>query len=226
MIDFSKIEALAFDYYGTIGDKQGLADEIDAAFPGKGKPFTRLWFATCQRYCFQNGMMNRFIPWSELTKAAFKLAIHEMEMDVGDDLRDTWIDADIRLPAYEEASEALAKLAARYRLYVLSMGSPSMIEKSQKNARIDGHFTAIISTETDRVYKPDAAAYEVGTREIKLTKDKIAFVSGNSFDVIGAGNFGYPTIWVRRYGQPLDDLGVAPDLIVSDLLELAEKLDT
>ena len=101
-----------------------------------------------------------------------------------------------------------------------------MIEKSQKNARIDGHFTAIISTETDRVYKPGADAYEVGIREIKLPKNKIAFVSGNSFDVIGAGNFGYPTIWVRRYGQPLDDLGVSPDLIVSDLLELAEKLDT
>ncbi len=225
MTDLSNIEALAFDYYGTIGDKQGLADEIDVAFPGKGKTFTRLWFATCQRYCFQNGMMKRFIPWSELTKAAFKLAAHDMDMQVGDDLRDAWIDADTRLPAYAEASQALARLAARYRLYVLSMGSPWMIEQSQKNAGIDGHFTAILSTEADRVYKPGAAAYQIGVREIGLSKDRIAFVSGNSFDIIGAGNFGYPTIWVRRYGQPLDDLGVSPDIVVGDLSAMADKLD-
>jgi len=225
MTDISNIEALAFDYYGTIADKQGLAEEIDTVFPGKGKPFTQIWFATIQRYCFQNGMMKRFIPWSKLTKAAFKIAAHDMDMQVGDDLRDTWIDADTRLPAYAEASISLVRLAARYRLYVLSMGSPRMIEQSQKSAGIDGHFTSILSTETDRVYKPSAAAYEIGVREIGLSKDKIGFVSGNSFDVIGAGNFGYPTIWVRRYGQPLDDFGVFPDIVVGDLLEMAEKLD-
>ena len=41
---------------------------------------------------------------------------------------------------------------------------------------------------------------------------------------IGAKNFGFPTFWVRRYGQPLDSLGLEPDLIVTDLNGLADAL--
>jgi 2-haloacid dehalogenase len=224
MANFTRGKALAFDYYGTIADKQALAAEIDARFPAKGAAFAKLWFAQTQRYCFQMGMMGRHIPWSELTKAAFKFATAEMDMDVADDVRDQWIEADTRLPVYSEVPQALPRLAAKFDLYVLSMGSPWMIEQSQAKAGITAHFKGIISTEPHKLYKPGKAAYELGAREIGVNSDEVAFVSGNSFDVIGARNYGYPTIWVRRYGQPLDDLGLTPDMEVTDLLEMAEAL--
>ena len=118
MIDPNRIKALAFDYYGTIADKRSLAAEIDVNFPGYGAAFTKLWFAQTQRYCFQNGMMERHIPWSELTIAAFNFACQEMDMTVSDKLRDQWIEADTRLPVYREAPAALARLGARFDLYV------------------------------------------------------------------------------------------------------------
>lgn len=220
----SRIKALAFDYYGTIADKTALAGEIDAAFPGKGAAFVKLWFAQTQRYCFQNGMMGRYIPWSDLVKAAFKFTCAELGLQIGDDMRDRWIEADTRLPVYPEAAAALARLARRFKLYVLSMGSPWMIAKSQANAGIAQHFSGLISAEPQKIYKPGKAAYELGVNAIGVGADAVAFVSGNSFDVIGAKNYGYPTIWVRRYGQALDDLGLVPDLIVGDLSEMADKL--
>lgn len=221
---FDRVKALAFDYYGTIADKTALAGEIDAAFPGTGAAFVKLWFAQTQRYCFQNGMMGRHVPWGELVKAAFKFTCAELGLTVGDDLRDRWIEADTRLPVYSEAPAALPRLAARFDLYVLSMGSPWMIEKSQANAGIARHFKGLISAEPHRVYKPGKAAYELGVRAIGVAADEVAFVSGNSFDVIGAKNYGYPTVWVRRYGQALDDLGLTPDLIVKDLNATADAL--
>lgn len=224
MNKFSAVKALAFDYYGTIADKTSLAGEIDAALPGQGQAFAKLWFAQTQRYCFQNGMMERHIPWSELTKAAFKFTAEEMGLDVDDATRDAWIEADARLPVYAEAPAALERLAARFELYVLSMGSPWMIEQSQKNAGIEAHFRRVISAEPFRIYKPGHAAYELGVKEIGVQADEVAFVSGNSFDVIGASNYGYPTVWVRRYGQALDDLGLEPDLQVKDLNEMADRL--
>ena len=224
MPDFSAVKALAFDYYGTIADKTALAGEIDAHLPGQGQAFAKLWFAQTQRYCFQNGMMGRHIPWSELTKAAFKFTAEEMSLEISDATRDAWIEADTRLPAYTEANQALARLAAKFDLYVLSMGSPWMIEESQKNAGIAQHFKGVISAEPHKVYKPGHAAYELGVKEIGVGADEVAFVSGNSFDVIGAANYGYSTVWVRRYGQALDDLGLEPDLIVSDLSEMADRL--
>lgn len=224
MVQFDRIKALAFDYYGTIADKTALAAEIDAAFPAKGNAFVKLWFAQTQRYCFQNGMMGRYLPWNELTKAAFKFTCAELGLTVDDAQRDRWIEADTRLPVYAEAPAALPRLAARFDLYVLSMGSPWMIEKSQANAGVARHFKGLISAEPFKIYKPAKAAYELGIRQIGVAADEIAFVSGNSFDVLGAKNYGYPTVWVRRYGQSLDDLGLAPDLIVKDLSEMADSL--
>lgn len=224
MPDFRRVKALAFDYYGTIADKTALAGEIDAAFPGQGAAFVKLWFAQTQRYCFQNGMMGRHVPWSELVKAAFKFTCAELGLRVGDEQRDRWIEADTRLPVYPEAPTALPRLAARFDLYVLSMGSPWMIEKSQANAGIAQHFKGLISAEPYRVYKPGKAAYELGVRAIGVAANEVAFVSGNSFDVIGAKNYGYPTVWVRRYGQAFDDLGLVPDLVVKDLSAMAAAL--
>lgn len=224
MTDFSRVKALAFDYYGTIGDKQGLGALVDEYFPGKGEAMAKLWFATCQRYCFQNGMMERYIPWDGLTRAAFKFAAADLGIEASDAVRDELIAADQSLPAYPEAQSALARLAQKFDLYVLSMGSPWMIEESQKKAGIDGYFKAVLTTQNRQIYKPGRPAYELGVELIGRASDEIAFVSGNSFDVIGSKNFGFPTIWVRRYGQPLDDLGLEPDLVVADLNEMADAL--
>ena len=224
-LDPARLTALAFDYYGTIANKLALADEIDATFPGKGPAFTKLWFAQTQRYCFQNGMMERHVPWSELTLAAFAFACQEMEVTVADEVRDRWIAADARLPVYADAPSALARLATRFELYVLSMGSPWMIEESQANGGITPYFKGVISAEPAKVYKPGRAAYDLGRREIGVETDQLGFVSGNSFDVIGAANYGYPTIWIRRYGQALDDLGLEPDMVVGDLTEMADRLN-
>lgn len=224
MQDFRCVKAIAFDYYGTIADKTALASEIDAEVPGKGQTFVKLWFSQTQRYCFQNGMMDRHVPWSSLVTAAFRYACAELDVVIADELRDRWIEADARLPVYNEAPKALQRLATRFDLYVLSMASPWMIRKSQENAGIAGHFKDLISAEACKIYKPKPAAYQLAVRHTGLGSGEIAFVSGNSFDVIGAKNFGYPTVWVRRYGQPLDDFGLAPDLVVRDLSEMADSL--
>ena len=57
------------------------------------------------------------------------------------------------------------------------------------------------------------------------SEEEIGFVSGNSFDVVGSASFGYPTFWINRTSEPLDVLGLEPDLIVSNLDELADALD-
>jgi 2-haloacid dehalogenase len=43
-------------------------------------------------------------------------------------------------------------------------------------------------------------------------------------DVAGALSFGFRVAWVNRAGVPGDGLGPAPDLVVSDLGELAAQL--
>ena len=86
------------------------------------------------------------------------------------------------------------------------------------------HFKKIISVEPYKVYKPSSRAYTIGAQEIGLPKAQIGFVSSNSFDVMGSANFGFPTAWINRTGEPLDKLGPVPDLVITDLAQLAETL--
>jgi 2-haloacid dehalogenase len=220
----SRLEALAFDYYGTIADKRALSGMIDAHHPGQGAALAKLWFATCQRYCFQNGMMERYTPWDQLTRSALEFASADLGLTIDPGLAEALIEADATLPVYAEAPAALARLAGRFKLYVLSMGSAWMIERSQKSAGIAPSFSGIITTQDIALYKPRKEAYALASARTGLDPSRIGFVSGNSFDVIGSRNAGLFTIWVRRHGQPLDGLGPVPDLVVADLAEMADRL--
>lgn len=222
---FATVRALAFDHYGTLFDKQAVAALIEEAFPGRGAEAARLWYDTTKQYCFLSGMMERHATWEELTRRSLAYVGLTLGLTVPADLHDRLLQADLTLPPYPEVPAALERLASRFRLYVLSMGSPHMIEASQRHAGVEGHFSGVISTEPFKVYKPSPRAYEVGLRQIGLTKQQIGFVSSNSFDVMGSAHFGFPTVWVNRTGAPLDEIGPRPDFAVGNLAALADALE-
>ena len=58
----------------------------------------------------------------------------------------------------------------------------------------------------DRSRRPTRSA----PRALGLPADEILFVSSNGWDAIGATWFGYTTLWVNRFGLPLDELGATP----------------
>lgn len=223
-MNIDRLRALTFDHYGTLFNKEAVSSLIDGRAPGRGLELARQWFQTTQRYCWLNGMMGRHQTWDELTRRALGYVFRcgDLELDPG--LADALIDADVNLPPYAEVPEALERLARRFDLWVLSMGSPWMIEASQERAGVRHLFKGIISAEQARIYKPAPGAYGLAEQKLGIAKQEIGFVSSNSFDVMGSANYGYPTFWVNRRGLPLDLLGPKPGLEVPDLMALADHL--
>ena len=218
------LRALTFDHYGTLFNKEAVSTLIDERVPERGLELARLWFKTTQQYCWLNGMMGRHQTWDDLTRRALEYTFQSEGLDLDPVLADALIDADIHLPPYAEVPAALARLAQKFDLWVLSMGSPWMIEKSQEKAGIGHLFKGIISAEQAKVYKPAREAYGLAERKLDLHAEEIGFVSSNSFDVMGSANYGYPTFWVNRRGLTLDLLGPKPDLEAPDLMALADRL--
>jgi 2-haloacid dehalogenase len=60
----------------------------------------------------------------------------------------------------------------------------------------------VVSVEGSRRYKPDPKAYQhvLGHLEI-YEKERVHYVSGNTWDVAGAKSFGFKAGWVNRTGQ-------------------------
>lgn len=52
----------------------------------------------------------------------------------------------------------------------------------------------------------------------------MGFVSSNGWDIAGATDYGFRTVWVNRRGRPLEELGVRPNAVVGSLRELPAAL--
>ena len=55
-----------------------------------------------------------------------------------------------------------------------------------------------------------------------MKKEEITFLSANTWDVSGGGNYGYNAIWVNRSNNVFDKLDYKPKNEVKNLKELLD----
>ena len=60
--------------------------------------------------------------------------------------------------------------------------------------------------------------YEIPIKKYKIQKDEIAFLSANTWDVSGAGNFGYNSICDNRNNGIFDNLDYSPKKQIKNLI--------
>ena len=116
-----------------------------------------------------------------------------------------------RLDPFPENRGVLEALrAAGVRAGILSNGDPDMLAAVVGHAGFAELLDPLLSVEGTGRFKTDPATYALGTDALKLPAAEVLFVSSNCWDAIGATWFGYTTLWVNRFGLPLDELGAAP----------------
>jgi 2-haloacid dehalogenase len=99
-----------------------------------------------------------------------------------------------------------------------------MLEGAVRSSGLDGVFTAVLSVDAVRVYKPSPRVYELATSALGLAPGEILLVSSNAWDVAGAATFGFRTCWCNRVNAPAEELEVTPDYEVDRLDAISGKL--
>ena len=61
-------------------------------------------------------------------------------------------------------------------------------------------------------------------KKYKIRKEEVTFLSANTWDVSGGGNYGYHSIWVNRNNNIFDNLDFNPSNQIKDLTELANLI--
>jgi 2-haloacid dehalogenase len=213
------IRALVFDAYGTLFDPHSVRDECERLFPGKGAQLSQLWRAKQLEYTWLRSLMNRYEDFWSVTQEALSFACKSMWLSFSTAQHETLMNEYLRLKAFPEVAETLAKLADR-QLLILSNGSPHMLKAVVENAGLTSNFSAVLSVDTVKIYKPSPQVYELAVRETGIEKSGIGFVSSNGWDIAGAASFGFQTFWVNRSSAVPEHLGPAPHAIVKTLAEL------
>jgi 2-haloacid dehalogenase len=210
-----KIDALVFDAYGTLYDVHSVVRRCEGLFPGKGVELSRLWRTKQLEYTWQRSLMQRYAPFSTVTREALAYACEALKLALTAERMEALMGEYLMLATYPEVGQALERLGQR-KLAILSNGSPDMLEPlvAHSGLRLD----AVLSVDALRVYKPAPAVYELAVKRLG-TRD-IGFVSSNCWDALGARSYGFTVWWVNRADQPIDRLGLQPDRIVKALDEI------
>jgi 2-haloacid dehalogenase len=125
------------------------------------------------------------------------------------------------LSPFKEVPEVLKSLKEkRFKLAILSNGTPALLNELIKNNNLDNIFDDLFSIEQVRIYKPDTKVYDMPIQKYRVEKNEIAFLSANTWDVSGGGNYGYQSIWVNRNKNIFDNLDYKPKNEIKDLSEL------
>jgi 2-haloacid dehalogenase len=209
-------EAFVFDAYGTLFDVHSVAARCEASWPGKGAQVSALWRAKQLEYTWQRSLMQRYVPFSTVTREALAYACEALGLELSVAQMEGLMAEYLDLAAYPEAAETLKKLKTRRA--ILSNGSPDMLLPLVKNSGFA--LEAVISVDEVKVYKPAPAVYELAVK--KLNTRSIGFVSSNCWDAMGAKSFGFEVFWVNRSGAPPDRLGFKPDRVLGNLNEILQ----
>jgi len=129
------------------------------------------------------------------------------------------------LSPFKEVQDTLKTLKEKnFKLAILSNGTPSLLNELVKKNKLEKLFDDIFSIEEVGIYKPSSKVYDMPLDKYKVEKNEVAFLSANTWDVSGAGNYGFNSIWVNRNNNIFDNLDYAPKHEIKDLNKLLDLI--
>ena len=218
------IKATIFDAYGTLLDVGSATHQLVAsnrypALVDKAAQLSDIWRSRQLQYSWLRSLMGAYVPFWQCTCDALDFALDETGLSGDGALRDDLLSLYRVLSAYDDAVPFLETIAQTPKIgrAILSNGNHDMLQDAVNAAGLSPHLDVILSVEDVGVFKPDPAVYQMGCDQFHAAPDEILFFSSNGWDIAGASQFGYQTIWVNRTNQTAEQLGKGPDFMVSHL---------
>ena len=217
------IKAIIFDAYGTLFDVNSAAEKCKDKIGDKWEPFANFWRTTQLEYTWLRSLMGRHKDFWQVTEDSLDKSMKAFNIDSS--MKNELLNLYKILSPYKEVSETLKVLKEKkFKLAILSNGTPSLLNELVKSNNLNNLFDDIFSIEEVGVYKPDSKVYDIPVKKYKIKKDEIAFLSANTWDVSGGGNYGYQAIWVNRNNNIFDNLDYKPTNEIKSLKELTNLI--
>lgn len=221
---FSDIGACVFDAYGTLFDYNAAAAAHAAALGDKAARLSEVWRMKQLQYTWLRSLMGKHAPFWQVTGEALDYAMEAVGVEDAD-LRAKLMDAYLTLDAYPEVPDMLRALnTAGVKAAILSNGEPRMLKAAVEGAGLADLLEPSLSVEEVGIYKPHFSVYQLAVDRFNLAPERIAFMSSNSWDAVGAAAFGFRVAWCNRFGQGREHLPAQPDTEIKTLAELPQLL--
>ena len=217
------IKAIIFDAYGTLFNVNSAAEKCKNKIGVKWEGFANFWRTTQLEYTWLRSLMGRHKDFWQITEDSLDKSMKTFNIDAS--MKNELLNLYKVLSPFKEVPETLKKLKEKnFKLAILSNGTPSLLKELVESNNLDNLFDDLFSIEEVGIYKPDSKVYELPIKKYKIKRAEVAFLSANTWDVSGGGNYGYHSIWVNRNNNIFDNLDYKPKNQVKNLSELVNLI--
>ena len=217
----NKPKAIIFDAYGTLFDVNSAAEISKNKIGDKWEAFANYWRTTQLEYTWLRSLMHRHKDFWQITEDSLDKSMKIF--NINKDMKTELLNLYKKLSPFSEVKETLENLKKKeMKLSILSNGTPELLNELVVSNKLDAIFDDIFSIEEVRIYKPDSKVYDLPVNKYKIKPNEIIFLSANTWDVSGGGNYGYNSVWVNRNNTVFDNLDYKPFKEIKSLQQLLD----
>jgi 2-haloacid dehalogenase len=230
-MDFSRFTTISFDCYGTLIDwESGILPVLRAVLASHGQSLSDADILELYGEFEAEAESGPYQSYRKVLQAVvrafadrFRFSASSSEIRSLDESVRAW-------PPFPDTVAALGELRKRYQLVVISNIDDDLFVETRK--RLDVEFSAVITAQQVRSYKPSLNNFQMALRTLAISPDRLLHAAQSVYhDVVPARSLGISTVWVnRKSARPgigavrASDAPTSerqPDLEVPDLASLA-----
>ena len=220
-----KTKAVVFDAYGTLFDVNSAAKRCKDKIGTKWETFANFWRTTQLEYTWLRSLMKRHKNFWDVTVDSLDKSMKVF--NINKNMKKELLNLYKILSPYPEVRGVLSNLKKKnYKLAILSNGTPALLNELVVSNKLNNLFDDLFSVEEVEIYKPNFKVYDLPIKKYNIKPEEITFLSANTWDVSGGGNYGYNSVWVNRDKSHFDNLDYYPKNEIGNLTQLLDIVQT
>ena len=161
------IKAIIFDAYGTLFDVNSAAEKCKDKIGDRWEGFANYWRTTQLEYTWLRSLMNKHKDFWQVTEDSLDKSMKVFDIDSS--MRNELLSLYRVLSPFKEVPDTLKVLKEKkFKLAILSNGTPSLLNELVKSNYLDNLFDDIFSIEQVGVYKPNSKVYDMPIKKYNL----------------------------------------------------------
>jgi len=183
-----------------------------------------LWMELFMEYCFVDSCIDKFNNFTSIAKGTMQMAAGVFKVSLDEDDFNQALDLLKHLPLQGNVAKGLSMISdLNIRIAALTNSPESIARERMERTGLISYFEKLLSAEHIGKYKPWKDVYLWAAKTLQLEPSEILFVTVHGWDLAGANNAGMKTAYIKQSKQMLYPLAPVPELICSDLVDLAHQ---
>ena len=212
-----------FDVNETLLDLGALDPQFARVFGDAS--VRQAWFTQMLQSAFVTTITGPYRDFGTIGAAALDMVAARRGVPMTQEDKTAILSEMRHLPPHPDVRDGLERLRqAGLRLATLTNSTEQVAQAQMSNAGLSEYFEQLFSVDTVQRLKPAPEAYRMVAERLGVAIGEIRLIAAHAWDIAGALRAGCAAAFVARPGMVLDPLFERPDVVGTDLREVAERI--